>query len=378
MNKKKILVFIDWYLPGFRAGGPIRSCANLVFHLSNEFDFFIVTRDSDYMHDEPYASININTWNKMPDGSSVFYISKDNLKSSAIKKIIKEINADSIYLNSVYSFHFTVIPLWFIDRKKNKVIVSVRGMLAPSALAIKSFKKKLFLFLSKAIGLFGNVIFQATSENEKEQIETIFPKSQIKIAPNLPRKMSLENRNKISKSPVEVRLLNVARLAPEKNLLFAMEVLKSVKGRVVFDFWGPIYDNRYWEQCKNEIACLPSNITASYKGIADGNQIFRIMENYHFLFLPSRGENFGHIILEAMSTGLPVIISDKTPWRNLEDKKSGWDISLDNTHRFSETIERCCSMSQDEYTILSDRAKDFASQFMSDEVKVNANRHLFS
>ena len=47
MEKKKILVFIDWYLPGFRAGGPIRSCANLISHLSDEFDFNIVTTDTD-------------------------------------------------------------------------------------------------------------------------------------------------------------------------------------------------------------------------------------------------------------------------------------------------------------------------------------------
>ena len=42
MSKKKILVFVDWYLPGFKAGGPIRSCANLISHFSNEYDFFVL------------------------------------------------------------------------------------------------------------------------------------------------------------------------------------------------------------------------------------------------------------------------------------------------------------------------------------------------
>src|SRR3972149_1433887 len=234
----------------------------------------------------------------MPDGSFVFYISEDNLQLSVIKKLIKEINADSIYLNSLYSFYFTVIPLWLVNRRKSKVIVSVRGMLAPSAIAIKSFKKKLFLFFSKAVGLFDEVIFQATTENEQKQISTFFSKSKIMIAPNLSRIIFKQNINKIIKPQSVVRLLNVARIAPEKNLLFALEALKNVKSKVVFDFFGPMYDNGYWKKCKNAIANLPSNITATYKGVADGEQIFELMENYHFLFLPSRGENFGHIILE--------------------------------------------------------------------------------
>jgi len=378
MHKNKILVFIDWYLPGYRAGGPIRSCANLIAHLSNEFDFFLVTRDSDYMDAVPYSSINKNTWNKMPDGSSVFYISEDHLKPSVIKKIIKEINADSIYLNSVYSFYFTVIPLWLINRRESKVIVSVRGMLAPSALAIKSFKKNLFLFFSKAVGLFDDVIFQATSEDEKKQISSIFLKSQIEIAPNLSRKISKQNINKIIKSQGEVRLLNVARIAPEKNLLFALEALKNVKSRVVFDFFGPMYDHSYWSKCKNTIANLPSNITATYKGVAEGEKIFELIWNYHFLFLPSRGENFGHIILEAMSAGLPVIISDKTPWKNLEDKMVGWDIALNDFVRFSATIEKCAAMTNDEYETYSKYAVDFASAYMNDEEKIKSNRQLFS
>ena len=56
------------------------------------------------------------------------------------------------------------------------------------------------------------------------------------------------------------------------------------------------------------------------------------MKNYHCLFLPSTGENYGHAIVEAFSAGLPVIISTLTPWKNLESQKVGWDIPLDKKH----------------------------------------------
>ncbi|MBI9061941.1 MAG: hypothetical protein JEZ14_08115 [Marinilabiliaceae bacterium] len=48
MPKKKILIFIDWFLPGYKAGGPVRSMANMVEYLMEEYDFFIVTRNTDY------------------------------------------------------------------------------------------------------------------------------------------------------------------------------------------------------------------------------------------------------------------------------------------------------------------------------------------
>lgn len=377
MIKKKILVFIDWYLPGFRAGGPIRSCANLIAHLSSEFEFFVVTTDTDYMSNSPYESVKKNEWNKLVDGSNTYYISKENLNAETIKRLIMEVEADFYYLNGMYSYLFTIVPLKNIVRRK-KIILAVRGMLAPSAIAIKSFKKNIYFTYAKMIGLFDDVIFQASSVEEKRQIEKIFFKQQIRVVPNLPRKKASANNQMKNKQSGNVHLLNIARIAPEKNLLFALEALKKVKSIVVFDFYGPIYDNNYWEECKKVIANLPSNVQATYNGVAEGEQIFKLMENYHFLFMPSSGENFGHIILEAMSAGLPVIISDKTPWRNLKSKKSGWDISLSNPSHFSEVIEECSAMTQNEYEIMSKGADAFASEFIQDEEKVNANRQLFS
>ncbi len=64
MQEKKILVFIDWFLPGYKAGGPIRSVAHIVSQLSGNYKFFIVTRNTDYLESEPYKSIKSNQINK--------------------------------------------------------------------------------------------------------------------------------------------------------------------------------------------------------------------------------------------------------------------------------------------------------------------------
>lgn len=378
MTKKKILVFIDWYLPGFKAGGPIRSCANMIAHLSDIYDFYVITSDTDYTNELPYENVRKNDWNKLPDGSNVYYISKEKRNKNTIKRLLNEIEVDCYYLNGVYSYLFTQVPLKNIDRKRKKIIVATRGMLSPSALSIKKIKKKLFFFYAKLAGLFEGIIFHATTIDEKNQIENIFAKCRVLIAPNLPRKNKIVHRKPIVKSSGELLLLSIARIAPEKNLLYALEVLKNVKGRVAFDFYGPIYNDSYWHECQKMISYLPANITARYKGVVLDEEIFSVMENYHFLFLPSRGENFGHIILEAMSFGLPVIISDRTPWRRLSEKQAGFDVPLDKPAEFSMIIDECVTMSGSQYSGISSNASSLAEAFISDEEKTTANRLLFS
>src|SRR5215813_4412202 len=57
-----VLVFADYYLPGFKAGGPIRTLANIMEQLGDEFEFRIVTRDRDYGDRSPYPGILTNCW----------------------------------------------------------------------------------------------------------------------------------------------------------------------------------------------------------------------------------------------------------------------------------------------------------------------------
>ncbi|MFH1005221.1 MAG: glycosyltransferase family 4 protein [Bacteroidota bacterium] len=377
-TKKKILVFIDWFLPGYRAGGPIRSCANMIEHLKDEFDFSVITRDSDYCETISYPGIISNTWNILPNGIKVFYFSSDKLNASEIKKIIEQEDFDFVYLNGIYSYPFTILPLRILKKKNKKVVVAVRGMLAESAIAQKQFKKRVFLYFARMMNLFGGITFQASTEKEKEEVKKYFGvHSLVKIAPNLPRKQLVKNVLSQKKFAGKLRLVNVARISPEKNLKYALEVLREVKGNVVFDFYGPVYNNDYWNECKKIITKLPVNIIASYKGSVDGSKIAEILSDYQFMFMPSLGENFGHIIIESFACGLPVIISDQTPWRNLEKEKAGWDIPLSEKEKFIEAVEQCAEMNQDEYLKFSSSAKKIVSALLDDSEIIAQNKSLF-
>lgn len=378
--RSKILIFIDWYLPGYKAGGPIQSVSNLVENLKDEFEFFIITRDTDYCETIPYSNIKSNEWNKTSYGVNIFYISADKLTRSNIRNLIRTTDFDHVYLNGVYSLYFTLIPLVALRKYLNKhIIIASRGMLSKGSMNVKKAKKKFFIRVVKVLKLFDSVLFHATNNEELEDIKIVFGNNiQVKIAANLPQKQSSDKFIFREKKVGILKLVNVARISPEKNLLFALQILQLVKAEVMFDFYGPIYNQEYWNECKLILDSLPSNIKARYKGSIESNKVADLLNEYHFMFMPSSGENFGHIILQALSAGCPVIISDKTPWKKLHEKHVGWDIPLNHIVKYAEAIDFCAGLNQSEYEKYSRSAYEYAQKYINNPEIIKQNRQLFS
>lgn len=377
--KKKILLFIDWYLPGYKAGGPIQSVANMVEHLKDDFEFSIVTRDTDYCETQSYPGIKSNEWNSLPDGTRVFYFSADQLNRKNIRALIRKENFDCVYLNGIYSLYFTLYPLFFLRKKcEERIIIAARGMLSEGSLSVKKTKKQFFIRAVKVLRLFDEVVFHATTKTEKQDIQNTFGnKIQIKTAANLPQKISKTLWKQKEKISGTVNLINIARISPEKNLLFALKILKEVRSNVLFDIYGPVYDQEYWDKCLETIKQMPFNITVNYKGSLEPRKVLNELKAHHFLFMPTTGENFGHIILQSFAAGCPVIISDLTPWKELRNKNVGWDLSLQHPESFTKTIDDCAQMDQSHYEQLSKSASEFAKAYSSNPEIIEQNRHLF-
>jgi len=380
-TSKKILIFIDWFLPGYKAGGPIRSVANLTDHLSGEFEFFIVTRNSDYLENTPYPNIKANQWVKHSENINVYYFSKEQLNIKNIRNVVAELSFDSVYINGIYSFYFSLFPVYLLEKTAVKVIVASRGMLSEHSFSSKNLKKKIFIFLANILGFYKNVIFHVTNKKEKKEVsKTIHKPKGFIIAPNLPSKIKESFKKKRVKKESVLKLLSIARISKEKNILYALQVLTDTNysGKIKFDIYGSVYQQDYWKKCLEIIKSLPANIAIKYKGEINNNIVLKTLQNYHFLFLPTLGENFGHSILESFSAACPVIISDQTPWRNLEEKKIGWDIALADTDKFVKTIQYCINMGQEEYNQLSSNAYEFAKSFASNPEIIEQSRKLFA
>ena len=109
--------------------------------------------------------------------------------------------------------------------------------------------------------------------------------------------------------------------------------------QIEFDIYGSNDHPDYMERCEKIVATLPSNIKVRFMGAITFNRVFETLRLYHVFVLPTLGENYGHAIFESLTTGVPVIVSDQTPWRNLEQIKVGWDIPLQQKEKFLEAVD---------------------------------------
>lgn len=344
----------DWFLPGYLAGGPIQSIATLTKQLGNDINFKIITTDRDFKSKKSYENISINAWTNY-DGREVFYISPENMTPDFVLNLIQNTPHDVIYMNSLYSKLFTIFPLkWKLQKKiQSKIVLAPRGMLRDRALAVKPLKKHLFLLYARFTGLFQNIHWQSTSKQESNEIKKrIGEHVQLTEVSNLPAN-SCEVKS-IEKQKGTLRLCFIARIVDIKNLNFAIDVLKEVKqGNIIFDIYGPKEDEDYWLTCEDNAKSLPSHISFRYKSVLKPEEICDTLNQYHALFLPTQTENFGHVIVESLKNGRLVVISDQTPWRNLQSEYAGFDITLDDKAKFIEAIDLLVNLTQSEFDAMS-------------------------
>ncbi|MEJ7623130.1 MAG: glycosyltransferase family 4 protein [Pyrinomonadaceae bacterium] len=379
--KPKILIICDYYLPGFESGGAMRTLANLVDRLGDRFQFCIVTRDHDGKSNrEPYTTVEIDNWNRV-GRAQVFYLPKSRVRLGCIRKLIGEISPDVIYLNSFFSplTAMTLVLRRFIAIPDIPVILAPEGELCPGGLRLKWWKKRVYINTVKALGLTRGLVWKAASQMENDDIARVFGAgSKVVIAPNMPpRSASADYVEKPTKVPGIAKVVFLSRFMRKKNINWVLEKLASVDGRIELDIWGAIEDREYKTEAEAILKALPENIKVRFRGPAAFEDVPAVLAQYHFFVLPTLGENFGHVFVEALAAGCPLIISDQTPWRRLDQKGIGWNVSLDDPQGWLDVIRKAVAMDQDTYSKMSAAASQFARVWLGDPEHEETNIEVF-
>ena len=382
MNDVYILTLVAYYLPGYKAGGPIQTLANMVGKLGDEFQFKIITADRDFDDTKPYPGIKLDGWNRVGK-ADVFYMSPNRRSLRDFKRLLFSTQYDILYLNSFFSPHFTIKPL-LLRRLRlipdRPLVIALRGEFSPGALGLKSFKKRVYITVAKVLGLYEGAVWQASSEHEEIDIRQWFGNDvQVVIAPNLPPVINAADEPRAVKGKTKgcLKIIFLSRISRKKNLDGALKMLNGLKGKIQFNIYGPMEDKVYWAECQKIISGLPGNIVVRYCGSVAHEKVDAVMGKHDLFFFPTLGENFGHVILEAFCTGCPVLISDQTPWRDLEEKGIGWDLPLSKPEMFQEVLQKCVNMDQYEYVKWSERTKAYGFQVTKDDGVIEQNRKLF-
>lgn len=377
-RKRSVLCFTGFFLPGFKGGGPIRTIANLLVNLESEIDFRLVTSDRDLGESAPYAGISVDHWQPCA-GGQIYYASPGRGWPLRLASIIRRFQGDALHLNSFFSFRFSILPLllWRLLQPGKPVIVGPRGEFSGGALGLKATKKQTYIGIAKALGLYRHVIWHASTAHEADDIRRVMgADARIRIAIDIaspPASLTLAPRQ----DGAPLRIVFLSRISPMKNLQGAIDMLRQVRNPVVFDVYGPAEDAAYWAACQQAAKGLPPHVQFNYRGALYPAQVPETLAGYDLFFLPTLGENFGHVIAEALGCGLPVLISDQTPWRDLATKRLGWDLPLDDADAFVARIEECSRLPAADYDAWRRHIRAWALANIGNDEAVEQNRQLF-
>lgn len=373
MSSRKILIFIDWFYPAYKAGGPVKSVFNLVSQLKEAYEFQIITSNQDV--DGELLNVPVNEWTVF-QGVKVIYLTKDHQNRKQYAQLFEKVQPELIYYNSLFSFRFTILPYLLFKSKKIIQMIAPRGMLGEGALTIKPYKKKIFLGIAKKF-IFEKQLtrWHATSEQEAKELKSAFgSKLHIRIAKNLSSDIS--PRSNKSKQTGELKLVFVSRIAEKKNLFFILKLLTSLEKdkHIHLSIYGPIEDHPYWNKCE---PIIKENPNISYKGVLKPEEISETLQQYHFYILPTLHENYGHAIAEAILSGVPVILSQQTPWRGLQAAGIGADMELNLQEDWLNYLHTALAMNQAEYESMVQSCFSYAKEHILNAQTIEDSKRLF-
>ena len=311
-----VLVAIDWYLPAFRAGGPIRSVTNLVATLGDVVDFRIVCGNRDLGTDEN-LDVSIGEWTKSKDEKAhVLYLPSARQNAETWQRIFREVQPDMLYLNSLYSGPFSRMP-WRVARTMGlPTTLAPRGMLGTGALSIKPWRKRAWLWLQKLNGRYRDIRWHASTEQEATEIRSWFPKANIKVALNLPVPF---HPMAPSTTDGAVHLLSVGRVHPIKNYAFGLALahqLSSESRPVHYRIVGPLEDRQEVDKLNSAVANMP-HVQLELAGPVAPTEMRPHFEWSQLVLVPSFNENYGHAVAEAVAHARPALVSDQTAWSDM-------------------------------------------------------------
>lgn len=319
-----ILVSAPTYPPAFRGGGPARSVHALVTSRPVGLPVHVVTSGTDLGGVDGLVD-DVNRWSER-DGAMVFYGTGDPALMWA--KILRSRIADTVYFNSFFSWRFTILPLFLVSvwcRPRPRIIVAPRGEFGEGALTKSSIKKRLYASVFKRFRLHRRVLWHATTEREKRDI--------LKAMGSEVRVVVSENRTALPGLPTpphsladRVRFAFVSRVVEHKGAHVALASALAAAQRgvpVELAIIGPREDDVYYRDLEVMAQLSPENCTVRFEGAMPPDVLLARLRDVDVLLLPTRGENFGHVIAEALSRSCFVVTTPTTPWDTILGEGGG-------------------------------------------------------
>ena len=351
---KKVLIFLGGYLPARHYGGPVTSMKNMIEHLGDDIEFFLVVSNHDLGSSDPLPGIS-SGWNTVGK-AKVLYLYDCEFTKKRFVGILKQCRPDIVYMSSIF-YHKMNMPALLAARSlKIPVILCPRGELDQGALCHSRLKKGLYYRILRFLGVYRRIFFHATCEEEANAVHSRLhvPGSRVYMIPNLPA--SQRSKETIDKRQGTLSVMISSRILPNKNQLLGIQAVSRLSGDIVCDIFGPVQDQEYWASCCKQILEAPANIKFNYKGELSPEEVGTELLRHDCFLLPTAFENYGHAISEAILHDCPVVISrGTTPWDDVQEFGAGFTAPLSSTEAFTDALNCLLQMDSLAYKDLLDR-----------------------
>ena len=329
------------------SGGPSRSVQGLVAGLNPAgVETWLMTLNHG---DEPWV-----------DGVTRFENGGD------FEEVVQRIEPDIVHLHGIWSMALHRCAMT-CRRLGIKYVIAPRGMLEPWSLQQKWFKKRIARWLYQDRDLKCAAALHATAESEAEQFRRLGFENPIIVSPNgvnVPKNFSrVEHVER-----VERRVLFVSRMHPKKGVMELVEAWNKLEAQntlnwvceLVYTVSGDL-EKAYETKVKTRVKELGLEDQFIFTGALNDDEKWDAYARADLFVLPTRSENFGIVVAEALWAGVPVITTKGTPWQELKECKCGWWIDT-GVEPLVKVLGEATALSDVEYREMGTRGRKLVEE----------------
>lgn len=341
----KVLTFLTSI--SLKGGGPSRSVPMLVKGLAEvDVDITLMTQRSDDM--------NIHALNET---NAKLKVLEAGYSDKEIEEYIINEKFDLIQSQSIWDLRYHRLAK-IANKHQIPLIITPRGMLEPWSLTQSKWKKRLAFVLYQMKDLKRAACIFTTAEMEARHVCELGVKVPISVIPNGIETDCYPCRTSIN--GVKKQVLFLSRVHIKKGIELLIDAFNKLHSE--FPEWTvAIVGNGepdYIEILNQKVASLGLQECIKILDPVFGEAKIKLYQESSLLCLPSFSENFGMVIAEAMSCGVPCITTNGTPWQLLNgdcttmgatldmlgvDRRTGWCIDL-SVEKLENSLHEAMSM----------------------------------
>lgn len=359
----RLLIVTPAFVPAYALGGPVFSIEGIAGALAKrQVEVSVLTTNSNGRD-----TLSVTPGWQPRDGYRVRYLPRwlpPDLTPSLLWEAMHEgASADLIHVNGVFSLP-SVQGILAGMLTGTPVVLSPRGSFEPLALQRSSRRKRGWLRAIRHL-LHHVSMFHATSNPEAASIchllDRLRVNASVSVVPNGVATSVVPSVKQAGGTP-KIRALG--RIHPVKGyerLIGAIGILREAGNLLEVEIAGPIADGTYYRMLMSLVRQLSLADTVKFRGPLYGSEKIDFLAGATVVVLSSFHENFGNVVTESLACGTPVIASDTTPWRLLQERGVGNWVSMEPPYLLlAECIRAYLDSRPDETQARSGRARDLA------------------